>query len=644
MSLKKDILESDINNDKLKKHQNNRLASLIDKMQINNLEEFYNKENSAFMNKIDKLNLQFYLETENYLNYKHDREKSQNKLFIILFKQINSYIGEIERLNKFIKQNFQNLKNVWSYKLFDKNNINDVDENRKNEREIKGSKINFLNNKQHQKENKLEDNKNYIGKNYYQDINFFLDESINYLKSININSYNLDEMKIKYLNLEKKIIEKINNEKRLNFEINNLKRQIKFYNEKLQVEINDNKCFNKTSFMRNTINPNMNFNFSKTFIFEKYNTTNLHEDLNPSNPSTIINNNINNFKNCDIININNNTYNTIITGNNTGSRESSTNKKTVETTVKNVPDNLKLENSNLDLNLEKNKFNKSISNYNHNLNEMRNYSSTIIKENTTINDSKVLKNEKSEKTIFGSVPCNNENLITNSNSNIEYKSSNIINNEKQNTINLNQNSVIKNSSSNKNVFKSGKNSNSNYFNKKNPQTSSSSILKMDKQNQASNSKILPKKRNYSDNNPQQQNNQNFSSNLNTNEGKNLMKTLNANTRYSFVEQKTSKNLSPKNILDVYNNNKNKKTFNNDNIHSTNINSNSNSNSISNNPLSKNPLVVSLNDLKHSSFNKNNCNSLKSTQHGSGKNISGKELTIINTIKQSVSLGKVFNFL
>ena len=56
------------------------------------------------------MNLQFYLETEKYLNCndKNDfirSQKLQANLFIILFKQINIFIEEIERLNKLILEN-----------------------------------------------------------------------------------------------------------------------------------------------------------------------------------------------------------------------------------------------------------------------------------------------------------------------------------------------------------------------------------------------------------------------------------------------------------------------------------------------------------------------------------------------------------
>ena len=89
----------------------------IDDMKQNILDLYYDK-NSEFKNKIDSLNLQFYLETEKYLNYNKSNEdiirsqKLQANLFIIVFKQINIFIEEIERLNKIIIENKYNKENI----------------------------------------------------------------------------------------------------------------------------------------------------------------------------------------------------------------------------------------------------------------------------------------------------------------------------------------------------------------------------------------------------------------------------------------------------------------------------------------------------------------------------------------------------
>ena len=81
----------------------------IDDMKQNVLNLYYDK-NSSFKQKIDNLNLKFYLETEKYLNNNksndnYRNQKLQANLFIILFQQINIFIEEIERLNKIILDN-----------------------------------------------------------------------------------------------------------------------------------------------------------------------------------------------------------------------------------------------------------------------------------------------------------------------------------------------------------------------------------------------------------------------------------------------------------------------------------------------------------------------------------------------------------
>lgn len=83
------------------------ISNLIDIINDNNLSLFYDNTESNFKYNIDQLNLKFYLETEKILspnNQKIDRMEHQNKLFLILFKQINLYIKEIERLNTIILQ------------------------------------------------------------------------------------------------------------------------------------------------------------------------------------------------------------------------------------------------------------------------------------------------------------------------------------------------------------------------------------------------------------------------------------------------------------------------------------------------------------------------------------------------------------
>ena len=80
---------------------------------INILSEYYNKKkgNSEFVEKIGKLNKKFYNCSENYIKAKKKLDNLNDDLYMNLFKQINCYVEEIERLNKkIVLNNNQDLK------------------------------------------------------------------------------------------------------------------------------------------------------------------------------------------------------------------------------------------------------------------------------------------------------------------------------------------------------------------------------------------------------------------------------------------------------------------------------------------------------------------------------------------------------
>ena len=77
----------------------NTICNLIDVINDNNLNFYYQDNKSSFKYNIDQLNLKFYLETEKILSSIDKKIYNENKLFLILFKQITLYIKEIERLN-----------------------------------------------------------------------------------------------------------------------------------------------------------------------------------------------------------------------------------------------------------------------------------------------------------------------------------------------------------------------------------------------------------------------------------------------------------------------------------------------------------------------------------------------------------------
>lgn len=124
----------------------NSLVNLIESVSNNKLYLYYPEHNSAFIKKIDKLNLSFYIETEKILsrkkvtgtststnnNHYQTPGQGQDTLFLLLFKQINLYIAEIERLNILIKEyeeKFKLIKNeTKEEKLKRRNEINTKDQ------------------------------------------------------------------------------------------------------------------------------------------------------------------------------------------------------------------------------------------------------------------------------------------------------------------------------------------------------------------------------------------------------------------------------------------------------------------------------------------------------------------------------------
>jgi reticulocyte-binding protein len=102
--------QSSTNDTSLNKTEGKNYATL-ENLSVNNLSIFYNKDDSQFKKKIDKLNSKFYIETDKYLSLKSEIEKTQDSLYILLFKQIAQYIEEIERLNFKLKEKDNKEKN-----------------------------------------------------------------------------------------------------------------------------------------------------------------------------------------------------------------------------------------------------------------------------------------------------------------------------------------------------------------------------------------------------------------------------------------------------------------------------------------------------------------------------------------------------
>ena len=76
----------------------------------NILSNYYNKKdnNSRFMEKINKMNAKFYACSEKFLLVKSNLDKLSDALYLNLFKQIDCYVEEIQRLNEKITENDNN--------------------------------------------------------------------------------------------------------------------------------------------------------------------------------------------------------------------------------------------------------------------------------------------------------------------------------------------------------------------------------------------------------------------------------------------------------------------------------------------------------------------------------------------------------
>lgn len=80
-------------------NQKTSMTSLVDDINLTRLNNLYSDQDSLFKQRIDRLNVRFYIESEKYMKNPHLKE-CVDQLFIILVKQISLYIEEIERLNK----------------------------------------------------------------------------------------------------------------------------------------------------------------------------------------------------------------------------------------------------------------------------------------------------------------------------------------------------------------------------------------------------------------------------------------------------------------------------------------------------------------------------------------------------------------
>ena len=224
--------------DSFEENSNEVVGKILDTISKNSLSIFYDSE-SEFKNKIDSLNLKFYLETEKYLCNQNKKVKTQTSLFIILFKQINIYIEEIQRLNMIILTKKYKPENI----------IKRTDE---------------LNQKQKE---------------------FQIQENI------------IKALKKSQFNMENKLLQAVINENNLNKKIENLQKEIEIYKNKI-ISLKNNSETHTIKIDKKMSNSFQNKNTQSDFeeinckVNKNRNSTSISNEY-KNNPKNINNMNIN---------------------------------------------------------------------------------------------------------------------------------------------------------------------------------------------------------------------------------------------------------------------------------------------------------------------------------------------------------------
>ena len=260
------ILSSIINNNNYNSNKDSFISKIF--QETNPLSIYYSKdEGNKFISKLNKLNLNFLSISDKYLSKQKDIDKLKDNLFFNLFKQINIYIEEIERLNIKLKAKTEKTSSLKSEKI-----IKDL-----KEQIIQNSKtIKLLETKLKDKKEKETKIKKDITL-YKRQANFYK-EKLKIEQSINNNITNSNEknVSITYNN----IVHTENNVPYINVNTT-IKKYIAKYdkkgvNNKNEENENVNQCNNKFR----KISPNVNRLFQK--IHKKNNLTPLNYNTNLS--------------------------------------------------------------------------------------------------------------------------------------------------------------------------------------------------------------------------------------------------------------------------------------------------------------------------------------------------------------------------
>jgi hypothetical protein len=262
------IFSSIINNSNYNSNKDSFISKIF--QETNPLAIYYSKdEGNKFISKLNKLNLNFLSISDKYQSKQKDIDKLKDNLFFNLFKQINIYIEEIERLNIKLKAKTEKTSSLKSEKI-----IKDL-----KEQIIQNSKtIKLLETKLKDKKEKETKIKKDITL-YKRQANFYK-EKLKIEQSINNNltTSNEKNVSITYNN----IVHTENNVPYINVNTT-IKKYIAKYDKKgvnnkneENENVNVNQCNNKFR----KISPNVNRLFQK--IHKKNNLTPLNYNTNLS--------------------------------------------------------------------------------------------------------------------------------------------------------------------------------------------------------------------------------------------------------------------------------------------------------------------------------------------------------------------------
>ena len=401
--------------DSFEENSNEVVGKILDTISKNSLSIFYDSE-SEFKSKIDSLNLKFYLETEKYLCNQNKKIKTQTSLFIILFKQINIYIEEIQRLNMIILTKKYKPENI----------IKRTDELNQKQKEfqIQENIIKALKKSQFNMENKLlqavinENNLNKKIENLQKEIEIYKNKIISLKNNSETHTIKID--------------------KKMSNSFQNRNTQNIF--EEINFRVNKNKNSNSISITNeNKNNPlnnmNMNINIKKSIKSKSPNGLNNKEyplklrkkknnisiDIKRNHSQNESKSKINNYiksENKNYIGYNKSKYvinKQIIKKQNTNSNS---NKKEINlggliTKLNNKTEKVTKKNSKIKFDFEEKKNNADLTNNNEDIIQKNNYKKILINNKSKISRDEIINNY-SNRTRYN----NNTNINVNENNNL----------------------------------------------------------------------------------------------------------------------------------------------------------------------------------------------------------------------------------